>query len=55
MRWNIFDIEHVACLETWLKLEYAPLAVDVELDLSNFYGCIFGDSHVIVNRVVSQL
>jgi hypothetical protein len=44
MRWSIFNIERVAYLETWLKLECASLAVDVELDLSNFYGCIFGDS-----------
>jgi hypothetical protein len=53
MRWNIFNIERVAYLETWLKLECTSLSVDVELDLYNFYGCIFGDSNGIANRVVA--
>jgi hypothetical protein len=34
MRWNIVNIERVAYLETWLKLECSSLTVDVELDLS---------------------
>jgi hypothetical protein len=55
MRWNIFNVERDAFLETWLKLECTSLAVNVELDLSNFYGCIFGDSHGIASRVVYEL
>jgi hypothetical protein len=33
MRRNIFNFNHVAYLEAWLKLEGTPLAVNVELDL----------------------
>jgi hypothetical protein len=33
MRWNIFNIERVSYLETWLKLDCTSLAVDAELDL----------------------
>ena len=33
MRRNIFDIDHVAYLDAWTKLELACGAIDVELDL----------------------
>jgi hypothetical protein len=33
MRWNIFNFNHIAYLEAWLKLERTPIAVNVELDL----------------------
>src|SRR6185369_12227825 len=33
VRRNIFDIDHVAYLDAWMKLELACGAIDVELDL----------------------
>jgi hypothetical protein len=44
MMWNIFNFDHVAYLEVWLKLEGTPLTIDVELDLPlpDFHGSSHG-------------
>jgi hypothetical protein len=48
MRWNVFNFDHVAYLETWSKLERTPLAVNVELDLP--LADINGSSHGLKGR-----
>jgi hypothetical protein len=33
MRWNIFNFNHIACLELWSELERTPFSVNIEHDL----------------------